>query len=114
MAYNLNATYRYFISPCPALGCNNKEVIKWKHPPCGTWRQINQHGYLYCSTCKSEIFILDEKFKCQNHNDSRSANSMKICSDLSAVADLLVGNDRAWYRSLTQNIMRRYEERDDN
>ena len=115
MAYNSKREYKYFASKCPAVGCDNKEVIKWTHTPCGTPRQINQQGDLYCSTCKEKIFILDQKFDCKKHgNDTRSTDKFSVVHDFYLMMNVGSDEDKLWYDLLVTNFKRRCDERDDN
>ena len=109
MANNSKGEYRDFVSRCLVPGCDNKELIEWKHATCGTQTQFNQQGELYCRTCESKSFILDNIFSCGKVKDCyRVASNGE--EKILALLDLRMQageHDRAWYQVLTDNLTRR-------
>ena len=104
-----NNEYRDLISTCPASQCDNKDTVKWAHASCGTQMKISQQADLYCSSCRTESFILDWRFACGKHeNEFRVIDVIALVGALTVLKSQGHAHDRAWYDLMTKNFMRRY------
>lgn len=68
---------------CPACGMGKAGVF---YHSCGGKRYIDEDLYLHCDKCNDSTFIMNSRFKCENHNVFRELDKMIFLRGLAGLA----------------------------
>ena len=92
-----------FRVPCPAEGCDDREIRSWYHGQCpsSSHYYLTDQGLLRCDHCRKILKIFDITWKSSSCNhDYRKTSLIRILNIL-----CIAGQREGWPESFIINIM---------
>ena len=94
--------------PCPAECCTSSfhQAYYWGHENCGRKMEINEHAFMRCSVHRVASFILEWRFRCNNHENAWYGPDATMLSFAVKVLNRIQVNseNEAWTHTLSETI----------
>ena len=77
-----------FRVPCPAEGCNDREIRTWYHDGCPSSSNyyLTDQGLLRCDHCGKKLNIFDRKWKASSCNHDYGETSLRRIMEILQIA----------------------------